>query len=482
MPSVEFLLNGTSRHCDVPPDTSILTLLREELGYTGTKEGCASGDCGACTVAIRNPDGSQEKFSSLNACITPAHQLHGRHLVTVEGLEGESGLHPAQQTMIECHASQCGFCTPGIVMSLFTLYNGAPSTPPFSNQTLEAALGGNLCRCTGYRPIRDAALKMQGTPWQPPAWYDASLDSTRTPPPSPESDTAFFTRPGTLDDLVKLKSRYPTARLVAGATDLWLETTQQLCTLEQLIDVTRVNELRQIEEARFQSQPGWWVGSAVTYTELEDLLERHFPAFAHLLERLGSRQIRNRGTLGGNIANASPIGDTPPVLLALGAWVELAGPDGARELPLDRFFIDYKKTVLNSDEVISRIFIPALVENASLRVWKLSKRREDDISAVLGAFHFVLEDDVLKHVRLGFGGMASTSRRALNAEAALEGQPLTQATFQAAQRALSADFQPMSDVRGSQRYREQAAANLLERLYVTLCTPHSEVMLNAYAH
>ncbi|MFG6666337.1 xanthine dehydrogenase small subunit [Halomonas sp. HNIBRBA4712] len=484
MTSVDFILNGVVTQCEVSPDTSVLTLLREQLGHTGTKESCASGDCGACTVAMRDAARPDAQFSSLNACITPAHQLQGQLLVTVEGLEQNDTLHPAQQSMIECHASQCGFCTPGIVMSLFTLHEEAPTRAPYSSDTLEAALGGNLCRCTGYRPILDAALAMQSHAWQPPAWLGASTQATSSADCATHVTTQapFFARPEALSELVELRRRFPDARLVAGATDLWLETTQQLAELDQLIDVTRVAELRALDEGSYQQQTGWWVGAAVTYTELEPLLARHFPAFAHLLERLGSRQIRNRGTLGGNIANASPIGDTPPVLMALGARIELAGPAGVRTLALDEFFIDYKKTALERDEVLSRVFIPAPVEGATLRVWKLSKRREDDISAVLGAFHYVIREDVLTQVRLGFGGMAAVSKRATRAEAALEGQPISKASFQAAQRALAEDFTPMSDVRGSRHYREQAAANLLERLYLTLSAPHQEVMLHAYAH
>ncbi|WNL40814.1 xanthine dehydrogenase small subunit [Halomonas sp. PAMB 3264] len=483
MASVEFLLNGVLKRCNVAPDTSALNLLRDTLGYTGTKEGCASGDCGACTVALRDANAPNADFASVNACITPAHQLQDKLLVTVEGLETAKGLHPAQQTMIEGHASQCGFCTPGIVMSLFTLYQGNALKAPFSHRVLEEALGGNLCRCTGYRPIRDAALQMQTMRWQSPVWLDAASSAAQSMPSNdPPGDALFFKSPTSLDALLTLRARHPNARLVAGATDLWLENTQQLKALNQLIDVTRVDELRHIEASDDPSRPGWWIGAAVTYTELETLFERHFPAFAHLLSRLGSRQIRNRGTLGGNIANASPIGDTPPVLLALGAWLEIAGPSGARSLPLESFFIDYKKTALQSDEVVSRIFIPALTEHATLRVWKLSKRREDDISAVLGAFHYAIDDGVLSQVRLGFGGMAAISKRALHAEAALEGQPVTQASFQAAQRALAKDFEPMSDVRGSSHYREQAAANLLERLYLTLTMPTQEVMIHAYAH
>ncbi len=483
MATIEFLLNGTPTQCQVSPDTSILTLLRDHLGMTGTKEGCASGDCGACTVAIKSPADSD--FLSLNACITPAHQLHGQHLLTVEGLSANEELHPAQRAMVECHGSQCGFCTPGIVMSLFTLHTQQQKRPaPLTPERLEAALGGNLCRCTGYRPIRDAALSMSSHPWQTPQWFDASQPATVALSPSntPDDDVALFAQPATLEELTALRRRYPSARLVAGATDLWLENTQRLATLNQLIDVTHVESLRHIEEAALNGKSGWWIGAGVTYSQLEPLFEAHYPAFAHLLHRLGSQQVRNRGTLGGNIANASPIGDTPPVLLALDASLELTHRDGCRVLPLSEFFLAYKKTALAADEVISRIFIPRLAEDAELKVWKLSKRREDDISAVLGAFHYRLQGGVLSDVRIAFGGMAAVPQRALHAEAALTNRALSQESFQAAQQALGSDFQPMSDVRGSQRYRQQAAANLMERLYLSLSAPTQEVMLHAYAH
>ncbi|WP_301585141.1 xanthine dehydrogenase small subunit [Halomonas alkaliantarctica] len=485
MATIEFLLNGTPHQRDVSPDTSILTLLRDYLGITGTKEGCASGDCGACTVAINNPSDAQSRFLSVNACITPAHQLHGQHLITVEGLATEGNLHPAQRAMVECHGSQCGFCTPGIVMSLFTLHANQQQRPsPLTPETLEATLGGNLCRCTGYRPIRDAALSMQDFYWKAPHWFEASQQASR-PLQSPEpiaEDEALFIQPTTLAELTDARHCYPAARLVAGATDLWLENTQRLTPLHQLIDITRVEELCRIEEASFQAQPGWWVGAGVTYSQLEPLLNSHFPAFAHLLHRLGSQQVRNRGTLGGNIANASPIGDTPPVLLALNAWVELTSHNNTRQLLLSDFFINYKKTALADNEVISRIFIPQMPEPATLRVWKLSKRREDDITAVLGAFCYRVNNGVMEDVRIAFGGMAATPKRASQTEAALEGQPVSKANFQAAQRALAEEFQPMSDVRGSQYYREQAALNLLERLYLSLSSPNQEVMLHAYAH
>ncbi|OZT72923.1 xanthine dehydrogenase small subunit [Vreelandella boliviensis] len=485
MATIAFLLNGTPQRCSVSPDTSILTLLREHLAQTGTKEGCASGDCGTCTVAIGEPTAGTQRFTSANACITPAHQLQGRHLVTVEGLSEKGHLHPAQEAMIECHGSQCGFCTPGIVMSLFTLHNDLTQRPsPLTPERLEAALGGNLCRCTGYRPIRDAALLMNDIAYQRPLWFDASQPASKSDSQTTETaePASFFAQPTSLATLTQLRQAAPQARLVAGGTDLWLEITQRLATFDQLIDVSRVAELLTIEEALFENQTGWWIGAGMTYTQLEPLFEANFPAFAHLLHRLGSQQIRNRGTLGGNIANASPIGDTPPVLLALCAQIELASVTGKRCLALEDFFLDYKKTALAADEVISRIFVPQPVEGCQLRVWKLSKRREDDISALLGAFSYRIEQGSLRDVRIAFGGMAAIPKRAQAVETALEGCTISVEAFRAAQQALENDFQPMSDVRGSQHYRQQAAKNLLERLYISLSAPDHEVMLHAYAH
>ncbi|WP_089709866.1 xanthine dehydrogenase small subunit [Halomonas daqiaonensis] len=484
---IDFLLNGQPRQCAASPDTSVLELLRDSLGQTGTKEGCATGDCGACTVAIgeTGPDGSVH-YHSANACITPAHQLQGRALITVEGLAQGDALHPAQAAMVECHGSQCGFCTPGIVMSLFTLHEEQQRAPaPLTQQRLEAALGGNLCRCTGYRPIRDAALSMGDHPEKRPMWLDAAAPEARATTEAP------FVQPESLTELIDERTRHPEAPIVAGGTDLWLEVTQRLERFARLVDVTRVAELNAIEETTLDDgREGWWVGGAVTYARLEPLLEEYHEAFAHLLHRLGSAQIRNRGTLGGNIANASPIGDTPPVLLALGSRLWLAGPEGEREMALADFFLDYKQTALREGEVIRAIFLPRPETDRHLKVWKLSKRREDDISAVLGAFSWRQEDGVLRDVRLAFGGMAATPKRASAAEAALEGQSPFPAAFQAARLALAQDFQPMSDVRGSAHYRQLSAANLLERMRLVLLRDNPmqeantdrEVMLHAYAH
>lgn len=506
---IEFFLNGERQRVTVAPGTSVLELLRGPLGRRGTKEGCASGDCGACTVAIAEADtgDSPLDYRTANACITPAHQLQGCHLVTVEGLAHGDDLHPAQASMVACHGSQCGFCTPGFVMSLFTLHEGrrAHPEPPLDTERLEAALGGNLCRCTGYRPIRDAALDMSQQPDHRPRWaYDATLaDKIRRLGTVPTADdphsSSFLAVPTELAALNRAMSAHPEARLVAGATDLWLETTQRLAPLNALIDLRQVKELRAIEE----TPDGWWIGAARTYRELEPLFAAHYPAFAHLLTRLGSAQIRHRGTLGGNIANASPIGDTPPVLLALDARLRLASSRGMREVPLETFFLDYKRTALAPDECIVSIFLPrpptpdelsSDIAPPELRVWKLSKRREDDISTVLGVFHWQMtqlgnDEARLVNVRVAFGGMAATPLRVPDAERILEGSAPDRDTFEAAKNALREALTPMNDARGSAAYRLTAACNLLERwrLIVNgsegdpLDTPE-EVMLHAYAH
>ena len=495
---IEFYLNGQPQRLAADAHLSVLELLREQLGMTGTKEGCASGDCGACTIAIGEPDSSGElRYRSANACIMPAHQLQGRHLVTVEGLAEGEHLHPAQVAMVDCHGSQCGFCTPGIVMSLFTLHEEQRTRPaPLTPERLEAALGGNLCRCTGYRPIRDAALSMNDRQGHLPGWLvDPSLAERLAVNVGADAHAdqanSCFHQPTRLAELVALRSAHPQARLVAGGTDLWLEATQRLLDFPSIIDVTRVKELCAIETGEDTTgRPGWWVGAAVTYADLEPLLEREYPTFAHLLHRLGSAQVRNRGTLGGNVANASPIGDTPPVLLALDAQLRLAGPNGAREIPAQDFFLDYKKTQLAADEVLAAIFLPAPTPGHELKVWKLSKRREDDISAVLGAFSWKIQDGCLSDVRLAFGGMAGIPARAKGAEAALLGQPPSTAAFQAARQALAKDFSPMSDVRGSADYRTHSAQALLERLRLVMANSTDssstsavqEVMLHAYAH
>lgn len=480
-PVIEFFLNGEPRKLtDTDPNLSILEWLRTKMRLTGTKEGCASGDCGACTVSIGvlDPGARALRYESVNSCIAIVGSLHGKHLVTVDVLKEEPA-HPVQKAMIECHGAQCGFCTPGIVMSLFTLHTARQAdanrlaTPPSHHELLEA-LAGNLCRCTGYRPIIEAGRRACVETWTPgetgkrfsgPDWLQdgamiAALQRINGEKGSLRDDHGRrCDLPQTLDELRTLRAQYPEARLIAGGTDLALEITQQLKDLDHLISVERVAELQQLTE----EDDHLYLGAGLTYRQLNEVLPTHWPHFAPLLERLGSLQIRNRGTLGGNIGNASPIGDMPPALIALDAELELDSLDGVRRIPLADFFKDYKQTDLQPHEFIRGVRVPLPKANEHLLLYKISKRLDDDISAVLGAFWLHIEEGTVSDCRLAFGGMAAIPKRATAAEQAIQGQLWNEATVSAAIAALASDFKPLSDVRASAEYRQQVAGNLLQR-------------------
>ncbi|MDO3721210.1 xanthine dehydrogenase small subunit [Marinobacter sp. chi1] len=468
---IEFLLNGRMEKVDqADPNLSVLEWLRTKMRLTGTKEGCASGDCGACTVITGTPDQTGKiHYQAINSCITLLGSLHGKELITVEAFQQEPG-HPAQTCMMEKHGAQCGFCTPGIIMSLIALHANHQSATPDDHKLLEA-LSGNLCRCTGYRPIVDAGREAMVQAWSPDASHPAAgLKNDRSANAlasihtggitlKAANDGPRFDAPASLAELRELRSRFPESRLVAGSTDLALEITQQLQTLDHLISVERVHELNGCRRDNDELV----IGAATPYEAFRKPLSELWPAFNPMLERLGSLQIRNRGTLGGNIANASPIGDMPPPLIALAATLVLDGPDGARKLPVEAFFHDYKQTDLKPGEFIHSIRIPVPKPGEKLFIYKVSKRLDDDISAVLGAFKITLEAGIVSDCRLAFGGMAATPARAREAEAALRGARWDEASVKAAAEALSRDFNPLSDVRASAAYRLQIAGNLLQR-------------------
>jgi len=464
---IQFLLNGEwITESDLDPNLSILRYLRTKKGLSGTKEGCASGDCGACTVLLgeagRGEDG-KAGYTAVNSCITLLGAAHGKHIVTVDGLNTGETIHPVQQAMVENHASQCGFCTPGIVMSLVGLREGQSSC---TREDTLSALSGNLCRCTGYRPIIDAAAAsfklpdnhnvINTTPdWQVPKQEGiAGLQ---------HQHSRLFV-PTTEAELQSLLQDYPQARFVAGATDLALEFTQQYKTIDCLISLSDVKELCECAE----TDNALHIGGAASYSRVMPWLNTWYPQVVELFERIGSRQIRNRGTIGGNIANASPIGDTPPVLLALDASVELASVGSTRVVALKEFFLDYKKTQLQAGEYIRRIMIPKPASNTQLKLYKVSKRFEDDISAIMAAFYFVMDGQQITEVRLAFGGMAAIPKFAEHAQAILQGSELNQASIEAAMTAMQKDFSPLTDVRASGAYRLKAAQNLLHKAYLEM--------------
>ncbi|MDA0705108.1 MAG: xanthine dehydrogenase small subunit [Proteobacteria bacterium] len=463
--TVKFVLDGEIIELkDVDPTRTVLQYLREYLRRTGTKEGCAEGDCGACTVVIaelnRDSDGVQLK--AINSCIQFLPTLHGKQLITVESLKQKNaGLHPVQRAMVDCHGSQCGFCTPGFVMSLFALYqnNAAPS-----RVEIDDALAGNLCRCTGYRPIIAAANTMYELPragTEP--LHEALLAKLEADDALHiEYGTRKFFAPTSGKELAALLTEHPKATLLAGGTDVGLWVTKQHRVLDTVIYTGRVAELRRLSANRTHIE----IGAAVTLADAMDVIVEHYPALDELFRRFASPPIRNAGTLGGNIANGSPIGDSMPALMVAGTTLTLMSVDGVREVALDAFYIDYQVKDLKPGEFIALIRIPLPAKNVILHSHKLSKRFDQDISAVCSAYRLELDGQRVASFAMACGGMAATIRRASHCEAALNGQPWNAASIEKAMLALADDFAPISDMRASADYRLRAAQNLLRRFYL----------------
>ncbi|MSU59873.1 MAG: xanthine dehydrogenase molybdopterin binding subunit [Pedosphaera sp.] len=475
--ALQFLLNGRVVTLqDVSPNTTLLEFLRAS-GLTGSKEGCAEGDCGACSVAIieRDADG-KPAYRSVNSCLMPVCLVAGREIVSVEGIANSAlrtshsalaDLHPVQQKMVECLGSQCGYCTPGFICSMFEGYYRDDLHTP---DDLDDQLSGNLCRCTGYRPIRDAAIEAfaerhikngEDAFAERLKLADATLAAVRY-----ESGSEKFFRPSTLAGLLALLRQHPDARLIAGATELGLDITKRYKKFPTLISVEAVAELKEIRATDAE----WRIGAAVTLTEIEDKLGAEFPALGDMLRVFGSRQIRNRATMGGNLVTASPIGDSAPVLLALDASVVMASRDGERVLPIVDFFVAYRKTALQPFEILKAIVIPRGVSQPGLtrrtEWFKVSKRREMDISTVAGCFTLdVDKQKIVRHARLAFGGVAAMPARAKKSEAALIGKIWSGETLREVLPILRAEFTPISDVRGSAEYRNGLIASLLEKFF-----------------
>jgi len=452
---------------DVDPNRTLLEVLREDLHCTGTKEGCGEGDCGACTVVVGEADGDRVKYSAINSCIRLAHSVDGMALWTVEDLAAPDGsLHPAQQALVDCHGSQCGFCTPGFVMSLFGLYQSAQGEP-ISREQAQAALSGNLCRCTGYRPILDAAQAMQALPRADvnEAEVLLNLELLTQHPRGLEPASAYMT-PTTLAELLALRARHPQAQIVAGCTDVGLWVTKQHRQFDQVLDVTRVAELRRVEDYPHHIA----IGSAVTLTDAFAALVADRPQMAEFAHRFAGLPVRNSGTLGGNVANGSPIGDSMPLLIALGASVVLMrhGKKNPlhRELALEDLYTGYRQNVMAQDEVLAWVKVPKATPAERSRVYKISKRFEDDISAVCLAINLHITDGAVVHASIGAGGVAATPARARQTESALRGQPWNQATVDRAIAALRAEFSPISDMRASSTYRRDMLGSLLQRFWL----------------
>ena len=487
--TIRFLMGDEPRELrGVDPTMTVLQYLRDTAGRCGTKEGCAEGDCGACSVVLGELDGENGlSYRAVNACIQFVPTLHGKQLITVEDLKPKmrdgsdaKALHPVQQAMVDCHGSQCGFCTPGFIMSLFAMFHDDQARTAGLDRTgINDALAGNLCRCTGYGPIVKAAQTMRnhGTNDQFDAQSAATVATLKTLANGQtlavtQGERRFFA-PTTSDQLAELVMAYPDACILAGGTDVGLWVTKQHQILETVIYTGDVAELHAIRE----TQDAIEIGAAATYSEAQDVLASEYPDFGELIRRLGSLQIRNSGTLGGNIANASPIGDSMPVLLAANASIVLRRGGERRTLPLDRFFHAYRETDLTPGEFLESVIVPRRVPATKLRCYKISKRFDQDISAVCAAFALELEGGTVKSLRTGFGGMAAIPKRASACEAALVGKAWTRENVEAAMTALESDFAPMSDMRASSSYRSTVARNLLLKFFLETSDTSGETRL-----
>ena len=442
---------------DLPADLTLLDYLRNEQRLTATKEGCASGDCGACTVALGRLDESGElEYQSVNACICPATELHGHELVTAADLQQGHNLHPVQQAFVDAHASQCGFCTPGFIVSAFVLMEslGTDETP--SDEMASQAIAGNLCRCTGYGTIVSAVKRAAQK-------YESSVDKTHVSNKlaeiEPLGQESALKLPESLEELARLQSQSPSYELIAGGTDLMLEVTQRLETKHLMIGLSRIRELQQITEDKDSRQVR--VGAGVSFNQLLDWASAALPELATLLLHIGSDQIRNRGTVGGNLGTASPIGDLPPLFLALQAEVRLWSTEGARDLALEQFFTGYRTTVLRQNEIIHSVSFQLPDLSETLVVEKVSKRREDDISALLLAACFSLNRGRIDRIALGLGGVAATPTKGSSLVAGLQGTEISAWDYASMRALVDKHLQPMDDLRASAEYRLHCAAALL---------------------
>ncbi|CAM8643536.1 XdhA Xanthine dehydrogenase, iron-sulfur cluster and FAD-binding subunit A [Comamonadaceae bacterium] len=457
----------------VPPTRTLLEVLREDLHCTGTKEGCNEGDCGACTVVVGESVNGELQTKAVNSCIKMAHSLNGKALWTVEDIATDDGrLHPAQEAMVQCHGSQCGFCTPGFVMSLFDLYRQhAHAGAPITRDDALHALSGNLCRCTGYRPILDAAQTMLGQPAvdMHEAETLSKLEQLAQEGRALDADSSYIS-PTTLPALLAARAQHPGAQIVAGCTDVGLWVTKMHKDFPRVLDVTQVAELRRVEQYTHHIA----IGAAVTLTDAFAALVADRPQLATFASRFAGLPVRNAGTLGGNVANGSPIGDSMPLLIALGASVVLMAWRGKgnkaktvhRELRLEDLYTGYRQNVMAPDEVLAWIKVPKAVPHERSRVYKISKRFEDDISAVCLALNLHIEGGMVTHASIGVGGVAATPVRALKTQAALLGKPWSAATVKAAQATLRGEFSPISDMRASSAYRVEVLGNLLQRYWL----------------
>lgn len=476
LPYIEFILNGQNIQLKgFDAELTLLDYLRGDKNLTGTKEGCAEGDCGACTVLIGQLVDGGLVYDAVDSCIRFMASLNACHIVTVEHLKKPNGdLHPVQQAMVNYHGSQCGFCTPGVVMSLYGLWmeNSAPS-----RTEIETSLQGDLCRCTGYQPIIKAAENIVGDNNNDLLKLERAQTVMRLEKMSNQSrivkhnDIVQAYIPKDCDELAKIIEAEPEVRFIAGATDIGLWTTKHMRKIAPAVFTNHLSSLKKVEMV----EGGIFIGAGVTFDGAEQALYKFIPWVKPFWSRIAGQQIRNMGTIGGNIANGSPIGDTPPLLIALEGEVILRKGKHCRQIKLEDYFLAYGKQDIKPGEFIEKLYIPTPAKKAKVSIYKITKRFDEDISAVCAAINLSVDNDgLVSDVKIVFGGMAGIPKRAKNVENALHGKPFTKTNIELAQKAIELDFKPLSDWRASANYRTLVAKNLLLRFYLEH-TENSEV-------
>lgn len=477
--TIRFVLDGEVVEVrDPDPTQTVLQYLREDLHRIGTKEGCAEGDCGACTVAVAEVDNSGKRLRvrAINSCIQFLPTLDGKELITVENLRRSDGsLHPVQQAMVDYHGSQCGFCTPGFIMSLFALYK---SNAEPGRREIDDTLAGNLCRCTGYRPIIEAAEKMYGYQTDKNNWLEESFaakcgtheknkvellkTATRPAMLAIDGGERRFFSPRSVDEFASVFKSHPDAVILAGGTDVGLWVTKQHQDLSTIVYTGNVEELAKLCVTRTHID----IGAAVTLSDAMPPIIEHYPEFEELFLRFASPPIRNAGTLGGNIANGSPIGDSMPALMVVDTMLVLRQGDRTRELSLSDFYLDYQKTALEPGEFLERILVPLRHSDTQVQSYKVSKRFDQDISAICGAYSLRREGAGIADIRIAYGGLAAVPKRAVKCEAELAGREWNEDAVRSGIEALASDFSPITDVRSTADYRRRVCGNLLKRFYL----------------
>lgn len=470
---ISFILDGQLKQIDfdskngLTPTITVLNYLRKFPNHKGVKEGCAEGDCGACTVVLGEPENGRIRYKAVDSCLIFLPMLHGKQLITVENLKTQDGkLHPVQEKMVDLYGSQCGFCTPGIIMSMFALYKNYHK--PTRGQ-IDDALIGNLCRCTGYRPIVEAAAHSCVHNCIDHFTNDEHLVVEMLKSISKESihihtDRQKYFQPASLGEAISLKHRYPEALIISGATDVALRVTKGHELLTEIIDLSSIPELKEVNE----TETSFILGAGVSINDVRTKIGKHLPALFNMLNVFASSQIRNVATLGGNLGTASPVGDTLPVLMAYNAKVVLESLNGKREVGLDNYILGYRKTVRKPDELITSIIIPKLTNGAVVKSFKVSKRKDLDISTLSAGFRLELEGNKIKSIMLAYGGMAEVTKRAAKTEQFLIGKEWKREVVEEAMGYIDQDFTPISDVRGSAEFRSIAAKNLLMKFYSEL--------------